>query len=206
MKFTFDKTKAALVVVDMQKLFTLPSSPYGNDASEMIAPINELMQLSRETDIPVIHSAYTLKKDGSQNGLRTDWPQIEEGYFDPNSDWAQWDERLEQKDEDYILTRTRPSVFFDGQLTQILKKLGKEQVILLGLSTNYSISFSVHEGFSRDIPIFLVDDLSNMTAFEDRSQKSFLHNTLDMWACQLISSKDIGKTIVNENTLLEDFS
>lgn len=191
MKFSFDKTKALLVVVDMQKLFTIPTSPYGNDATHMIKPINRLMYAAREEGIPVIHSTYALKKDGSQTGLRTDWSQIEEGYFDPNSAWVQLDQRLQQKEEDYILTRTRPGIFFNGQLVELMNKLGKSQVILLGLSTNYSISFSVHEGFSRDIPVFLVDNLTEMTAFEDRSQKPLLHKTLEMWSCQLISAEDI---------------
>lgn len=203
MKFLFDKNKTALVIVDMQKLFTLPSSPYGNDASEMIQPINDLMQLSRDAGIPVIHSAYTLKKDGSQSGLRTDWPQVGEGFFDPNSEWTQWDDRLEQNEVDHILTRTRPGVFFDGQLPRLMNKLGKEQIILLGLSINYSISFSVHEGFSRDVPIFLVDELSDMTAFEDRSQKSYLHNTLDMWACQLTTIDELSKQIFDKKSQIE---
>ncbi len=202
MKFSFDKNKVALVIADMQKLFTVPSSPYGNDASEMIEPINQLMRAAREAGIPVIHSSYTLKQDGSQTGLRTDWPQVGEGYFDPSSEWTEWDDRLEQKESDHILTRTRPGVFFDGQIPKLMEELGKEQIILLGLSTNYSISFSVHEGFSRDIPIFLVDDLSTMTAFEDRSQKSFLHQTLDMWACQLIGTEELSNQILNKETVV----
>lgn len=191
MKFSFDKTKALLVAADMQKLFTLPTSPYGNDATPMIEPINQLMQIARNEDIPVVHSSYALKQDGSQTGLRTDWPQIEEGYFDPDSKWVQWDDRLQQKEEDYMLTRTRPGVFFDGHLVELMNQLGRSQVILLGLSTNYAISFSVHEGFSQDIPVFLVGDLTEMTAFEDRSQKSLLHKTLETWACQLISTEDL---------------
>ncbi len=191
MKFSFDADKAILVVADMQKLFTDPSSPYGNDASPLIEPTNNLTKSARAAGIPVIHTSYQLKKDGSDQGLRSDWPQIGEGYFDPKSPWAAWDHRLEQEPADHILNRNRPGIFHNGQLEALLKKLGREQVILSGLSINYAISFSVHEAFSRDIPVFLVEDLSTLTAFEDQSKRDYLHQTLDMWACQLISLEDM---------------
>lgn len=197
MKFSFDKENVALVVVDMQRLFTDPTSPYGNDASDMIAPINLLSVSARNLNIPVIHSSYQLKKDGSDIGLRSDWPQVAQGYFDPESEWSKWDPRIKQDQEDHVLTRNRPGLFFDGKLTSILKKLGKEQIILCGLSINYAISFSIHEAFSLDIPVFLVDELSNLTAFEDSSKKDFLHKTLDMWACELISLENISQKLTS---------
>ncbi|TPN83397.1 cysteine hydrolase family protein [Aquimarina algicola] len=195
MNFLFKKDKVALLIIDMQRLFTEPDSPYSNDASAMITPINLLAKSARENDIPVIHSSYILKKDGSQTGLRTDWPQIEQGYFDPDSEWTDWDPRLKQEAKDHILTRTRPGAFFDGKLFSLLKKLGKEQVILCGLSTNYAISFSVHEAFSRDIPVFLIDELSNLTSFEDKDTKPLLHNILNFWACELTNLKEVLKNL-----------
>ena len=70
-------------------------------------------------------ASYQLKKDGNQTGLRTDWPQIEEGFFDPNSDWSQTDERINIADADYIITRTRPGTLHDGELENLLTRLGK---------------------------------------------------------------------------------
>ncbi len=191
MEFNVDRSRAILLVMDMQKLFTVPSSPYGNDATEMIAPLNEILEQVRVQGIPVVHSIYQLQKDGSQSGLRTDWPQIEQGYFDPVSPWSQIDARVDVAESDYQLTRTRPGAFFDGMLAELMKKLAKDQIILCGLSTNYAISFTVHEAFSRDIPAVLVDDLIQMTAFEDRSKKEFLHATLGMWACEVATQASI---------------
>lgn len=190
MKFSFNPDNVALLVVDMQRLFTEPSSPFQNDAAAMIIPINQLVEKARQVGIPIIHSAYEFATE-KEIGLRNDWPQIQQGYFNADSPWTDWDARLTKADGDYSLTRSRPGAFWGGELDALLKKLGKDQIILCGLSINYAISFTAQEAFSRDIPVFLVSDLSNLAPFEQQENKEVFLQALNIWACEVTNSTAI---------------
>jgi isochorismate hydrolase len=196
MQFTFDPQQAATVVVDMQKLFTQPDSPFQNDSSPLFGPINELTNWSRELGIPVIYSSLKFADDGKDAGLIANWPQVQDGYFATSSPWTELDPRAIVKENDHLLSRNRPSAFAGGRLSELLSSLGRTQLILTGISVNFAVAFTAHDAFSRDIPTFVVRDGVSTAPFEDSANLGLYFQTLDTWAAQVIDFKTLVEKTV----------
>lgn len=186
MNFEFDKREAATLIVDMQRLFTEPESPFQNDASALMEPINRLTAQSRRHGIPVIHSSYMFADNGSDAGLISNWPQVKDGYFSASSPWTDWDPRLVIEDGDHLMNRNRPGAFFDSALDELLSRLDKKQILLAGLSLNNALSFTAHEAFSRDIPVFLVEDATALAPFEDAESFQVHLQAIGTWAADVV--------------------
>ncbi|WP_299184025.1 cysteine hydrolase family protein [uncultured Aquimarina sp.] len=187
MEFKFNPEKAVTLIVDMERLFTEPMSPYKNDAAPLIEPINTLTAKSRELGIPVIHSVYAFKNSKKDAGLISNWPEVEQGYYEQSSPWTDWDPRLDQDTNTIYHTRNRPGAFWGGSLDKLLKELGKEQIILGGVSVNNAISFTAHEAFSRDIPVFIVKETTSPAPFENKEALDDYLQVIGTWASEVIS-------------------
>jgi bifunctional isochorismate lyase/aryl carrier protein len=190
MKFSLDPTATATLVVDMQRLFTAADGPFENAAAgRLIDPINRLAANSRALGIPVVHSAYVLADDGSDAGLLAGGAEVAAGHFAASSPWTAWDPRLDQDGEDLYHARCRPGAFWGGTLDVLLERLGKNQLILCGLSINNALSTTAREAFARDIPVFLVRDASGAAPFETHLDVYF--EALDTWTCEVVSLTDV---------------
>lgn len=193
MKFELNRDQAATLIVDMQRLFTEPASPFQNDAGELVEPINRLTSHSRQHGIPVIHSSYLFNDDGSDAGLISNWPQVQDGYFATGSPWTDWDPRFVVEDTDHLISRHRPGAFFGGVLDELLSRLGKTQLLLAGLSLNNALSFTAHEAFSRDIPVFLVKDTTGLAPFENAAHLDIHLQAIGTWAAEVVTLDGILK-------------
>ncbi|TGV01313.1 cysteine hydrolase family protein [Flavivirga rizhaonensis] len=203
MQFTLNPKDAVTLIVDMERLFTEPGSPYQNDAAELIEPINKLTALSRELGIPVIHSVYAFDNSEKDAGLISNWPEVEQGYYEESSPWTDWDPRLVQKENDHNFTRNRPGAFWGGTLDTLLKQLGKKQIILGGVSVNNAISFTAHEAFSRDIPVFIVKETTGPAPFENKDALDDYLQVIGTWASEVVSLEDVMKRMTAKE-LIED--
>jgi maleamate amidohydrolase len=200
MQFTLKPEEAATLVVDMQRLFTQPDSPFQNDAADLFDPINRLTELSRSAGIPVVFSSLEFADDGHDAGLISNWPQVQEGYFAKSNPWTDWDSRLVIETSDHKLSRNRPSAFVDGELDALLKRLGKTQLIFTGISTNFAVAFTVHDAFTRDIPTFMERDGIAPAPFEDSGNEYVFLQTLDTWAGQVVTLDDIVDGTTSKQT------
>ncbi len=198
MLFELNPDKAVTLIVDMERLFTEPSSPYKNDAAPLIGPINELTAYSRKMGIPVIHSTYAFKNGKEDSGLINNWPEVEQGYYDLSSPWTDWDARLVKEPGTIYHTRNRPGAFWGGALDELLKGLGKEQIILAGVSVNNAISFTAHEAFSRDMPVFIVKETTSPAPFENKDAISDYLQVIGTWASEVLSLDEVKKRINNK--------
>lgn len=203
MKFTVNPEEAVTLIVDMERLFTEPSSPYQNDAAVLMKPINELTAFSRAQGIPVIHSTYAFENSATDSGLINNWPEVEQGHYEESSPWTDWDPRLVRDTEDHQYNRNRPGAFWGGTLDALLKKLGKKQIILGGVSVNNAISFTAHEAFSRDIPVFIVKETTGAAPFENKDALDDYLRVIGTWAGEVLSLEDI-KQRVNHKELVQD--
>ncbi len=199
MEFKFNSDKAVTLIVDMERLFTEPASPYKNDAVPLIEPINTLTAKSRELGIPVIHSTYAFKNSKQDAGLISNWPEVEQGYYEQSSPWTDWDPRLVQGEGTIYHTRNRPGAFWGGSLDALMKNLGKEQIILGGVSVNNAISFTAHEAFSRDIPVFIVKETTSPAPFENKDALDDYLQVVGTWASEVVSLNDVIKRMDNTN-------
>lgn len=203
MQFTLNPEEAVTLIVDMERLFTEPGSPYQNDAAELMGPINELTEQSRKLGIPVIHATYAFENSEQDSGLINNWPEVEQGYYEESSEWTDWDPRLVQDTNDHVFTRNRPGAFWGGTLDTLMKRFGKKQLILGGVSVNNAISFTAHEAFSRDIPVFIIKETTGPAPFENKDSLEDYLAVIGSWASEVVLLEDI-KERMNSTELVQN--
>lgn len=193
MIYELNPAAAVTVIIDMQRLFTEPASPYGNDGASVIEAVNALTATSRDKDIPVIFSRLEVPVNGSGAGLISDWPPVQEGFYCETSEWTDLDPRLVVTADDHHHSRSRPGAFWGGTLEVLLNSLDRHQVILGGLSLNNAISFTAHEAFSRDIASFVVSETVGLTPVEDASLLGVHLEAIGTWAAEVVTLDELNK-------------
>jgi nicotinamidase-related amidase len=65
-------------------------------------------------------------------------------------------EELDPRPEDVMVTKRRPSAFFDTDLEIVLRGLNIRRLIVGGVSTHWAVESTVRDGHSRDYEMVVV--------------------------------------------------
>lgn len=189
MYFDFQKDRLALVIVDVQTLFTSPDGPFESDGYRpMISAINLLSATARNASIPIVFSRYAFLPDSSDAGLLSAHPVVKSGKFSTDSSWTNLDDHLDIDPSDMMLSRNRPGAFHGDVLAEKLQEIGRDQIILAGLSVNNAISTTARQAFARDIAPLIVKECVGIAPFEPSNEKYF--EILDTWTAMVMSLND----------------
>lgn len=136
------KFNKALLVIDMQKgSFTSKTPRY--DASGVVRKINELAQLFRELNYPVIY----IQHDG--NGT---------GEFEKNTiDWENLDDLIVASN-DIRIDKYANDVFYNSKLHSKLMELNVNELVITGCATDFCIESTIQSALSKDYNITVVAD------------------------------------------------
>ena len=196
MEFELTRTRPALLVIDLQELFTSAEGPFKNtDARATIEAVNQLIGACETRGLPIIYSRYLFQDDLSDAGLLLNNPLVQEGYFCESSEWMQLDHNLKLADSAIHLHRNRPGAFWNGKLESRLAELGTDTLLLCGLSVNNAISTTAREAFARDFPCLVVRNCTGAAPFEKDLDSYF--ETLHTWTAEVCSSDEILKRLDN---------
>lgn len=173
--------RAALIVVDVTMGFcgskgasldeaVRQYSTACGPASWLAMPkITELIALFRTLKLPIIYSLSDLDAvpftGKATKGIRSSTPP---GFNDFPAEIA-------PREGEYVLPKTKASVFFQTPLNAYLVKQGVDTLIYCGVSTSGCVRASVVDGFSNGYQTFVVDE-----ACFDRSQFAHAANLFDM--------------------------
>lgn len=194
MEFNLDTLRPALLLLDMQELFTSADGPFANTGSaELIIRVNAFSDWSAKTGLPLIYSRYVLSDDLSDAGLLRDNPVVQQGCFRESSPWMEWDQRLEIRKNATHLQRNRPGAFCNGSLEAALENSGADALLLCGLSVNNAISTTAREAFARDIPAIVVKDCCGAAPFEKDLEKYF--EILHTWTAEVASADQLKQRL-----------
>jgi len=194
MQFEISGTRKALLIVDVQELFTTVEAPFNNlDAGPMIAGINCLAKTCRDADIPVIVSSFSINKDRSDAGLLDRIPLVKEGHLCSDGPLIGADPRLLVADSDVILERNRPSAFWGDKLEGVLHSMHIETLLLAGLSINNAISSTARDAHSRDIQVLIAKETVGTTPWEPNT--AIYLETLDNWFAEVTDLEHLIKRI-----------
>jgi len=156
--------KPALIVVDVQKGFTLPECPLGGGLDEMIENINDVVAVARKKNVPIIYTVVAWRPDSEDGGMiLKKIPSLKP--FTLGSRWAELDDRMDyDPTKDYFIIKKHFSCFFGTELITILISHGIDTCILVGDSTSgcirsTAISSSAY-GFYTIVPYECVGDRS----------------------------------------------
>lgn len=189
-----NKTKSAMIVIDMQHGFINPGSAYCiKHALSTVDLLGETIEKARKMGIPIFFVTRRYRANGSdvefsrhsawENGGRELSFVKEDSHLAPDC--------LMPKKGDYSLVKPRFSAFFQTELDLILRRLDVKNVILTGTTTPNCIRTTAYDSISLDYNTIVIEDVCSSQTEEIQSA-----NMLDMKniGCKIISAKEFSES------------
>lgn len=148
----------ALLLIDLQNE-TLHShgelaGTFPQTAEPLLEAVSRLTNWARVHQIPVIWARLAFRS-GHFDAVRDSMSRRLGTFFD--GEWgSQILEGLDLRPEDVVVTKRRPSAFFDTDLEIVLRGLGIRRLIVGGVSTHWAVESTVRDGHSRDYEMTVV--------------------------------------------------
>jgi len=159
-----DKSKTALVVIDLQKgIVGRPTAPHAPEL--VVKNAAALADACRENAIPVFLVRVALSPD-RKNALHpvADAPMQ---FQNPPPDWTEIVPAMGPKPGDLVITKRQWGAFYGTELDLEFRRRGITAMILCGISTNIGVEstarFAYEYGYNQ---IFAEDAMSAMSAEE----------------------------------------
>ncbi|MFC1902846.1 isochorismatase family protein [Chloroflexota bacterium] len=174
--FKLDKTKTAMLIIDMQKGPIEPAEHYGLiEAKEIVASINTLTGSCRNAGIPVIWVVNKVRSPAEWGLTTTLQPHSYRTELTWDSDGTKILPELEvDTEKDYEITKCRHSAFINGSsnLERLLRALGRDTLIIAGIATNVCVASTAMDAMMLDFKVIVLSDAT--AAFTDFLQQAFL--------------------------------
>lgn len=183
-------TRPAVLVVDMQAVFVSPHGPFANTTADaLIERANAFTSACRAVGLPVVFCTYILAEDGSDAGLLApfDWAV----HFRRGAPFAGVDPRLVREATDLEVPHSRPGCFHGSTLESELGRLGRDAVLLTGVSVNNAISTTAREAFARDIPALVVRDCVGAAPWEPAELFDAYVDALGTWTAEVATTAGV---------------
>jgi len=149
----FDISKAALLILDMQRYFLDPDSHAFVPSAPAIVPVIErLARAFKNAKRPILATQHC--NTPPEAGMMGQWwgDLIELG-----TPMAELDPRVKALAIAVILKR-RYDAFYDSVLAELLEKMGVRQLVITGVMTHLCVETTVRSAFVRDYAVFVPAD------------------------------------------------
>jgi nicotinamidase-related amidase len=165
--------RTAVLLVDLQNEVLHPDGVLAGDfptrAGPLLAAVRELVAWARVNDLPVIWVRLAFRPghvDAVRDSMSRSRGTLVDGTFG-----AELLDGLGREEGDIVVTKKRPSAFFDTDLRVVLRGLGIERLVVGGVSTNWAVESTVRDGHSHDLQMVVVRDAVG-TPLEDLHEPS----------------------------------
>jgi nicotinamidase-related amidase len=158
----------AVLVIDVQKVYTDPSSPlhcFGNEVA--IANINRVLLAAEAAGDLVVHVRHVLAPDGSDAGRMFDFSgEAGEPGFVAGTGEVEDDPRLKVPADAMTISKQRYSCFIGTDLDRLLRERSIDRIVVTGFMTNFCCEATARNGHDLD---YFVDFLLDATGCPDLS-------------------------------------
>lgn len=159
--WTLERSRAALLVHDMQRYFVNAFTPDASPIAPVIQNIKLLTACCRAVGIPVFYTAQRGNQDRRDRGLQAD---IWGPGMSTASEHQDIIEALAPQPGDHVLTKHRYSAFQRSNLEPLLRVRGRDQLIICGVYAHIGCMQTAADAFQLDIqPFFAADALGDFS-------------------------------------------
>lgn len=161
MDTTIDKSRTALVIIDLQKgIAGRDLAPYTSQT--VISNAAKLAETFRKNGMPVF-LVHVVSSEHDRLNTVADEQMFSRSQQMPK-DWADFVPELKQSDSDMVITKKQWGAFYGTELELQLRRRNLDTIVLCGVATNYGVEstarFAYEYGFHQ---IFAEDAISSMT-------------------------------------------
>ncbi len=161
-KWTFEKDRCVLMVIDMQNDFVLDGAIMQvKEAGRQIPKIQKLIATCRALSIPIIYTVH--KTDPAYCPLEiASFPWLADAGMREGTDGIKVVDDLKPAPDDIVLYKRRFSAFYQTDLEMILRNTGKPPVdtlIICGTVTNICCESTARDAFFRDYKVVFGSDI-----------------------------------------------
>jgi nicotinamidase-related amidase len=139
--------RPAVIVIDLSKAFTDPTSDVGSDLDLVVANTARILDAARRKAVPIFFFRIAYRHDLSDAGIfflkQPALAVLKEG-----SEAVEIDERLAPRPDEPVITKKAASPFFGTLLGPSLIRLGIDTLILTGCSTSGCVRAAAVDGYS----------------------------------------------------------
>ena len=169
--------KTALIIVDMQNDFVLPTAPQTIARAEAIVPnIQKVLASFRLQNLPVFHVYREYRADGSDiEKTRLNTFLTEQKYCVPHTKGCEIIDELRPIEGEYKIVKNRFSGFMQTELDFILRRLGVEKIVVCGIQYPNCIRATIFDGVALGYDVTLITD-----ATEAQTQEIAKANIVDI--------------------------
>jgi nicotinamidase-related amidase len=157
-------SKAALLVVDMQRFFLDPGSPTFTEGGIAILPnAQRLVAAFREAGRPLIFTRHVHHPDHLDSGIMGWWW---EGMCLEGSAESEVHPDLAPRPNEKVIFKHRYSAFYNTDLETILRCLKVEDLVITGIMTNMCCESTARDAYYRDYRVFFPADATGSISEE----------------------------------------
>jgi ureidoacrylate peracid hydrolase len=170
----------ALIVVDMQNIWTHPRGARYLPMSEDIVPkIQDLLRFCHSKRVPVFYLHTTKRRDLADVGIFAD---IKPQTHNADDEWSNFEgspgaefyEPVKPAEGDILVKKFRYSGFYGTQLENLLRALGRDTIAIAGVATNVCCDSTARDGAMRDFKVLFLSDCN--ASFTTEEQTATLNN------------------------------
>lgn len=182
--------KAAIIIIDVLQDF-FREGRLKEHREQLVKSINELVNIGRERDLPIIWVRQEFKDDLSDAflALKKSGNKI----TIENTEGAKFLPELDRQESEHEIVKKRYSAFFKTEMDDLLDRLGVDTLILAGVNTHACIRMAAVDAYQRDYEVILA--IGCIDSYDEEFHKAsllYLEKTISV----ILSNEDIKSKLL----------